>query len=110
MSATRASMSRVGLPWRVLLAAISGGLLALAFPPFGASLLAPIAVALLVLATYDTTAWRGALIGASSEAPKGGKASARRTPETAARSTRHGRPTRLMLARVALTSDHRCRR
>jgi len=64
VSATRASMSRVGLPWRMLLAAVSGVLLALAFPPFGASLLAPIAVALLVLATYDTTAWRGALIGA----------------------------------------------
>lgn len=64
MSDTRPTIPRVALPWRLLLAGASGVLLALAFPPFGASLLAPIAVALLVLATYDTTAWRGALIGA----------------------------------------------
>lgn len=46
------------------MAAVSGVLLALAFPPIGASLLAPVAVALFVLATYRTTAWRGALLGA----------------------------------------------
>lgn len=52
------------LPWRLVLATLSGILLALAFPPVGASLLAPVAVAILVIATYRTTAWRGALVGA----------------------------------------------
>jgi len=51
-------------PWRLLLAVLSGVLLALAFPPVGASLLAPVAVALFVIATYRTTAWRGAALGA----------------------------------------------
>jgi len=55
---------RPALPWRLLMAVVSGALLALAFPPVGASLLAPPAVALFVLATYRTSAWRGALIGA----------------------------------------------
>ncbi len=57
-------VAALGLPWRLLLAAVSGALLALAFPPVGASLLAPVAVAILVIATYRTTAWRGALVGA----------------------------------------------
>ena len=52
-----------GFPWRLLLAAVSGVLLALAFPPVGASLLVLPAVALLVLATYRTTAMRGAILG-----------------------------------------------
>lgn len=64
MSAPVADLRSVGLPWRVLLAIISGVLLALAFPPVGASLLAPVAVALFVIATFRTTAWRGALLGA----------------------------------------------
>ena len=55
---------RGGTAWRALMAAVSGVLLALAFPPVGASLLAPIAVALFVLATYRTTAWHGAWLGA----------------------------------------------
>ena len=50
--------------WRLLLVAVSGLLLALAFPPVGASLLAPVAVALFVLASFRVTAWRGALLGA----------------------------------------------
>lgn len=57
-------LTRWGTPWRALMAAVSGVLLALAFPPVGASLLAPIAVALFVLATYRTTAWHGAWLGA----------------------------------------------
>jgi len=57
-------LTRLRLTWRTALAVVSGVLLALAFPPVGASLLAPPAVALFVLATYGTTAWRGALIGA----------------------------------------------
>jgi apolipoprotein N-acyltransferase len=64
MSATGDVLMRLRLGWRVLLAIVSGVLLALAFPPVGASLLAPPAVALFVIATYRTTAWRGALIGA----------------------------------------------
>lgn len=60
---TETSLARLALPWRILLAVGSGVLLALAFPPVGASLLAPMAVAALVIATYRTTAWRGALIG-----------------------------------------------
>ena len=63
MSASLADLRGLGLPWRVLLAIISGFLLALAFPPVGASLLAPVAVALFVIATFRTTAWRGALLG-----------------------------------------------
>ena len=54
----------LGLPWRIVLSIVSGVLLALAFPPVGASLLAPVAVALFVIATFRTTAWRGALLGA----------------------------------------------
>lgn len=57
-------VDRLRLGWRIALALVSGVLLALAFPPVGASLLAPPAVAILVLATYRTTAWRGALLGA----------------------------------------------
>lgn len=53
----------LAFPWRLGLAVVSGVLLALSFPPVGASLLAPIAVALLVLAAYRTGAWRGALLG-----------------------------------------------
>lgn len=64
MSGTADRVRALALPWRILLAVVSGVLLALAFPPVGASLLAPLAVAALVLATYRTTAWRGALIGA----------------------------------------------
>ncbi|MFM1964330.1 MAG: putative polyprenol-phosphate-mannose synthase [Actinomycetota bacterium] len=63
-SATGDPLARLRLGWRMLLAIVSGVLLALAFPPVGASLLAPLAVALFVIATYRTTAWRGALIGA----------------------------------------------
>lgn len=64
MSASLPELRGLGLPWRVLLTTISGVLLALAFPPVGASLLAPVAVALFVIATFRTTAWRGALLGA----------------------------------------------
>ena len=52
------------MPWRLLLVGVSGVLLALAFPPVGASLLAPLAVAAFIVATYRTTVWRGALLGA----------------------------------------------
>lgn len=52
------------LHWRILLAIASGVMLALAFPPVGASLLAPPAVAAFVIATFRTTVWRGALLGA----------------------------------------------
>ncbi len=48
---------------RAALAISSGVLLAMAFPPVGASLLAPVAVALLVLATYRVRAGWGALLG-----------------------------------------------
>lgn len=48
---------------RALLALASGVLLALAFPPVGASLLAPVAVAMLALATYRVRAGWGALLG-----------------------------------------------
>lgn len=48
---------------RVAFALSSGVLLALAFPPVGASLLAPPAVALLALATYRARAGWGALLG-----------------------------------------------
>lgn len=64
MSTATDRVSRLSLPWRILLAVASGALLALAFPPFGASLLAPVAVAALVLATFGTSAWKGALLGA----------------------------------------------
>lgn len=64
MSARRFDLATLGLPWRLLLAIVSGVLLALAFPPVGASLLAPVAVALFVIATFRTSAWRGALLGA----------------------------------------------
>ena len=68
MSEDPATTSREGLlhipSWaRAALAVSSGGLLALAFPPVGASLLAPVAVALLVLATYRVRAGWGALLG-----------------------------------------------
>lgn len=49
---------------RLVLAVVSGGLLALSFPPFGASLLAPVAVAILALAVRGCTPWRALLIGA----------------------------------------------
>ncbi len=48
---------------RVALAAAGGGLLVLAFPSTGWWPLAPVAVALLALATRGTTAGRGALLG-----------------------------------------------
>ena len=64
MSGAAQWLARFTLPWRLLMALLSGALLALAFPPVGASLLAPLAVAVFVIATYRTTAWRGALIGA----------------------------------------------
>lgn len=48
---------------RALLAVSSGVLLALAFPPVGASLLAPVAVAMLALATYRAHAGWGAVLG-----------------------------------------------
>jgi apolipoprotein N-acyltransferase len=53
----------LNLPRRLLLVAGSGVLLALSFPPVGASLLAPIAVAMFVLATYRATVLAGALLG-----------------------------------------------
>ena len=56
-------MSSLRWYWRVLLAVVSGVLLALAFPPVGASLLAPVAVALLVVATYRVRASLGFLLG-----------------------------------------------
>ena len=64
MSASLPDLRALGLPWRIVLAIVSGVLLACAFPPVGASLLAPLAVAVLVIATFRTSAWRGALIGA----------------------------------------------
>jgi apolipoprotein N-acyltransferase len=64
MSTVHEGLRQLALPWRILMAVGSGGLLALAFPPSGASLLAPIAVAVFVLSTVGTTAWRGALLGA----------------------------------------------
>ena len=45
------------------MALASGALLALAFPPFGASLLAPIAVAGLTGVTWRQRAWTGAALG-----------------------------------------------
>ncbi|MEK9737972.1 MAG: hypothetical protein VW239_11670, partial [Candidatus Nanopelagicales bacterium] len=50
--------------WRLLLGALSGALLSLAFPPVGASLLAPIAVALLALAVYKAPGGQAAVAGA----------------------------------------------
>lgn len=50
--------------WRLLLATVSGVLLASAFPPIGASLLAPVAVALLALAVYRAPGGWAALAGA----------------------------------------------
>jgi apolipoprotein N-acyltransferase len=55
---------RLTLPWQIALVIASGVLLACAFPPIGASLLAPVAVATFILATYRTTVWRGLLLGA----------------------------------------------
>jgi apolipoprotein N-acyltransferase len=57
-------MVSLTVPRRLLLVAGSGVLLAVSFPPVGASLLAPVAVAMFVLATYRTTVWAGALLGA----------------------------------------------
>jgi apolipoprotein N-acyltransferase len=57
------ALTRLAFPWRLALSVLSGVLLALAFPPTGASLLVLPAVALLVIATYRTTAMRGALLG-----------------------------------------------
>lgn len=53
----------MSMAWRLALVVLSGVLLALAFPPIGASILAPFAVAMFVVATYRTTALRGALLG-----------------------------------------------
>lgn len=51
------------LPWRWVMVAVSGVFLALSFPPFGASLLAPVAVALFVLATYRVGIGWGLALG-----------------------------------------------
>ena len=64
MSSALASLPPLRFTWRVLLAIGSGVMLALAFPPVGASLLALPAVAAFVIATFGTTGWRGALLGA----------------------------------------------
>ena len=64
MSAALPGPFALRLHWRVALAIASGVMLALAFPPVGASLLAPPAVAAFVIATFRTTVWRGALLGA----------------------------------------------
>jgi apolipoprotein N-acyltransferase len=50
-------------PLRLVVVVVSGVLMALAFPPVGASILAPVAVAMFVVASYRTTAWLGALLG-----------------------------------------------
>jgi len=50
--------------WRALLALVSGILLSLAFPPVGASLLAPIAVALFALAVHHAPGRQAAVVGA----------------------------------------------
>ncbi len=52
------------LGWRLLLAVLSGALLSFAYPPIGASLLAPVAVALLALAVYRAPGGQAALTGA----------------------------------------------
>ncbi|MGA0945421.1 MAG: apolipoprotein N-acyltransferase, partial [Candidatus Nanopelagicales bacterium] len=54
---------RLTMPWRLALTIASGVFLALAFPPVGASILAPIAVAMFVVATYRTTVLRGVILG-----------------------------------------------
>lgn len=56
-------MTALTWPWRIVLALASGALLAMAFPPVGASILAPLSVALLVLATYRMSAPWGFLLG-----------------------------------------------
>ncbi len=48
---------------RVVVAAVAGVVLALAFPPFGASLLAPVAVAVLTLVMFRQRPWLGGLCG-----------------------------------------------
>jgi len=53
----------VNTPTRLGLAALSGVLMAAAFPPIGASILAPIAVALLTLSIYRSTGGIAALAG-----------------------------------------------
>lgn len=63
MTERASRLESLSLPWRLLLAVVSGVLLALAFPPTGASLLVLPAVALLVIATFRTTWMRGALLG-----------------------------------------------
>lgn len=63
MTTAASRLEALPLPWRLVLAVVSGLLLALAFPPWGASLLVLPAVALLVIATYRTTLLRGALLG-----------------------------------------------
>lgn len=50
---------------RILLAALGGGLLVLAFPPTGVWPLAVLSVALLALATAGAGWWRGVLVGAA---------------------------------------------
>jgi apolipoprotein N-acyltransferase len=54
---------RLTMPWRLALTIASGVFLALAFPPVGASILAPVAVAMFVVATYRTTVLRGVILG-----------------------------------------------
>jgi apolipoprotein N-acyltransferase len=63
VTASSPALERLTLPWRLLLAILSGVLLAYAFPPTGASLLVLPAVALFVIATFRTTLLRGALLG-----------------------------------------------
>ena len=50
--------------WRLLFAVVSGALLSAAFPPVDASLLAPIAVALLALAVHHAPGRQAAVVGA----------------------------------------------
>ena len=45
------------------MAAVAGAALALAFPPFGASVLAPLAVAALTLSQWRSRTWEGAALG-----------------------------------------------
>lgn len=55
---------RLNIAWlRLAGAAMSGALLAVAFPPFGASLLAPIAVAILTLVIFRQRPWVSGLYG-----------------------------------------------
>ena len=58
---TRSLGMHIGL--RMALAVLSGSAMAAAFPPFGASLLAPLAVAGMTLSVWGVRARRGALLG-----------------------------------------------